>query len=146
MEDHCLSLLTYVSRNRNEPQSYRTLSDQCGLPEGTLKAIISFHRHHGDGGEIDPITRTVAPVKPCYLCRTAQKYHFSFRVMLKDNDRFIEAFIEAEELGYEDEPEHVQRGWATLPTNAPTKCPDCAGRVVTRDGWEYVCEGCGRCF
>lgn len=146
MENHCLVLLTYASRHKHDPQSYSILSERCRMPEGTLKAIVSFHRHHEDRSEIDPFTKEVVSPASCYLCQTASKYHFSFRVSPKDNGRFIEA----EKVNYDDDSERVQRGRAVLTGfltgDLPARCPECGSRIIQGRDWEFVCEGCGLVF
>ena len=40
MTDHCICLLSYVSRHRNEPQSITKLAKQCKIPYTTLYTIL----------------------------------------------------------------------------------------------------------
>lgn len=77
MEDHCLALLSYVSKHRHEPQSYQILEDETGVPVGTIKALIHFHREHG--------------TRNCYLCMASQKYRYSFKVYPEGADKVMDA-------------------------------------------------------
>lgn len=41
MTDHCLALLSYVSKNRDEEQSVNYLAEKCGIPEPSLRMILN---------------------------------------------------------------------------------------------------------
>ena len=40
LENDCLALLAYVAKHRDEPQTYRSLSEATGIPLQTLREII----------------------------------------------------------------------------------------------------------
>lgn len=129
MENHCLALLGHVTEHPTGRQSYAILSDACGIPEGSLKAILSFHRNHG----------TCRDAKTCcYLCKTALKYGFAVGM----NGERLTATKNSELVSAED----IERSNATLAHDYPSKCPECGARVVIDRNGEPVCAGCGLCF
>jgi len=38
--DHCIALLSWVSKNRDVGQTFRSLSEATGIPERTLRDIL----------------------------------------------------------------------------------------------------------
>lgn len=40
-KEHCLALLSYVARNRDEPQSISQLARECGIPKTSLYRILT---------------------------------------------------------------------------------------------------------
>lgn len=128
MENHCLALLLYVTEHPSDLQSYTILSEATGVPEGSLKGILSFHRNHS----------TCQSAKTdCYLCKTAMKYGFKIGrsrgqllTATKDNKEFTTS-------------EDIQRENAVFRRGHPEICPECGGKVVQDRNGEYLCSECG---
>lgn len=86
MEDHCLCLFAYASHHPDGMVSLKEASSECGIPKGTLKALVYFHRNHGE-----PNLYLAGKMRTCYLCATALKYRYSFRIRSIKNEIYIEA-------------------------------------------------------
>lgn len=84
MENHCLALLAYAARQPDGLVCCNELSEECGVPLGTLHSLFYHHRHHGE-----PNLFIEGKMRTCYLCVTAAKYHYSFRLVPDDKSNFL---------------------------------------------------------
>jgi hypothetical protein len=59
------------------PQRLDDIAEACGIPVGSLRSLLHFHRRHGS--------------RACYLCSTARNHRYIFKVYPEGHQSIIDA-------------------------------------------------------